>query len=143
MGRYYRQLEHRSSGYVLEVEPESWWDYWHQHMDFKGWGNLGWRHRRLHLRAHLQVMARMGLQLRQLPNPFQLWLWVDGEDAGQDAVYIHSPNPQSQFPVIFDGARWGGSAPNELGGIGDDLIWGRLDHGLVAFTLGVGVGLRG
>lgn len=42
-------------------------------------------------------------------EPFQLWICLDGADAGQDAVYLHSPNPHSPFPfhpeVVCDDHR--------------------------------------
>ncbi len=39
----------------------------------------------------------------QLNKPYQTWVCIHEEDTGADAVYIHTPNPNSDnFPANFD-----------------------------------------
>jgi hypothetical protein len=83
---------------------------WHYHADWSGWGNRGWRHRRPHLVALCTVFRKICEAREQFATPFQAWVLVDGEDAGQDAVYIHTPNPNgTEFPIALADAEWGTS----------------------------------
>jgi hypothetical protein len=45
-------------------------------------------------------------------TPFQCWILVSGEDAGRDAVYLHTPNPyaSSVFPISVKHLEWGVSS---------------------------------
>jgi hypothetical protein len=51
----------------------------------------------------------------QLTCPSQTWLVIDASDPGQDAVYLHTPNPnRDSFPYLFEGVTWGIQPPEEL-----------------------------
>lgn len=84
----------------FELHESPWWNCWHYHADWEGWGNLRWTYRREGLRALALVFRRIA----QTPpaEPFQLWIYLDQSDAGQDAVYLLSPNPHSPFPFHPD-----------------------------------------
>ena len=42
----------------------------------------------------------------------QTWVIVDALDSSQDALYLHSENPnKDNFPYGFEGVAWGGSPP--------------------------------
>lgn len=87
----------------FELHESPWWNYWHYHADWEGWGNLRWTYRREGLRALALVFRRIA----QKPptEPFQLWIRLDDSDAGQDAVYLLSPNPHSPFPLHLE-SNW-------------------------------------
>ncbi len=103
--RHFRKMLRKAGDFELHESP--WWNYWHYHADWEGWGNLRWAYRREGLRALALVFRRIAQ--RPPAEPFQLWICLDGADAGQDAVYLHSPNPHSPFPfhpeVVCDDHR--------------------------------------
>ena len=70
----------------FELHESPWWNYWHYHADWEGWGNLRWTYRREGLRALALVFRRIAK--KPPAEPFQLWIWLNGTDAGQDAAYL-------------------------------------------------------
>jgi hypothetical protein len=54
--RYYRQLEHKASNFI--VREDTGYDRMHWHADWPGMGNLSWRERRSHLHAR-NLSSRM------------------------------------------------------------------------------------
>lgn len=97
--RYFRRLHDEATAFRLDVTPESWWNHWHRHVDRRGWGNLAWRYRREHLRALAAIFRTV---LAAAPTPFQAWIYLNERDAGEDAVFLHSPNPHTPFPFKHD-----------------------------------------
>jgi hypothetical protein len=97
----------------LDLDPPCWWDFWHYHADWPGWGNLGWRYRLEHLRALTVVFRKVLEASPSIPVPFQTWMSLDVDDAGYDGVFVHTPNPnRSNFPFKPD-ATWGVGALDE------------------------------
>jgi hypothetical protein len=98
--RYFRNLRKRALQFTLRVEERTWWHYWHYHADWRGWGNLGWSYRLPHIEALCEVFRTIARSAPRFPTEFQAWILLNGEDAGQDAVFLHSPNPHdTPFPV--------------------------------------------
>lgn len=91
----------QAAAFSLDTNPDSWWSYWHQHVDWAGRGNLRARHRHHYLLALALIFKRIASASHRIATPFQLFILLDGDDAGQDAVYLHSPNPQSDFPLVL------------------------------------------
>ena len=106
--RYFRHVQRTAEAFQLEPSGGDGWDLWHYHADWRGWGNLRWRHRKEHIRALARVFATIAASADRFTRPFQTWIYLDGGDAGQDATYLHTPNPnQSPFPVQLFGVEWG------------------------------------
>ena len=81
----------------------SWFDLWHTHLDWEGAGNQSWPLRKHYLEALLELYHQLSLKLQAYPHPYQLWIEIDEDDAAQDAVYIHTPNPNEEnFPLQFE-----------------------------------------
>jgi hypothetical protein len=98
--KYFRKVARRAEAFRVDLNPPCWWDFWHYHADWPGWGNLGWRYRLEHLRALAVVFRRVLEASPSIPVPFQTYIFVYARDAGQDGVYIHSPNPnEPNFPL--------------------------------------------
>ena len=105
----------RAAGYRLDCSRSEWFDLWHDHPDFTGEGNRGWKHRRRHLAAAFTILRRVALQAAGCPRPAQVWLVVDPSDSAQDAIYVHTPNPNADnFPYTFEGVQWDVAAPGPL-----------------------------
>ncbi len=48
---------------------------------------------------------------------------VDLGDSGQDAVYVHTPNPHTEFPYGFEDVAWGVEAPPLFDGVFDPALF--------------------
>ncbi len=99
--RYFRQLqaEQHLSAHALDFSPDSWFDFWHVHLDFDGRGNDHLKIRKAHVRALFQLMNELDAALKEWGQPYQLWIELSRLDAGLDAVYIHTHNPNDDnFP---------------------------------------------
>ena len=93
-------MHHDAASFRLEHGPDRWWDLWHYHADWPGWGNLSWRYRLEHIRALAQVFRGIARDANQFTTPFQMWIYLSGRDAGEDATYVHTPNEnQTPFPM--------------------------------------------
>lgn len=141
--RYFRRVCARAEALSLSVGDEDWYDLWHYHPDWYGYGNRSWAMRARHLEA--VAYAQCARQLSRFSQPYQLWIYLDAHDASQDAVYVHSPNPnRSNFPLVFDGAEWGVS---EVAQFFADLLPGyrlmaaRLPGGYLVCSPDVGLPL--
>ena len=59
--RYYRSL---ASNFVHEnLDFDSWFDLWHTHIDWKGYGNLSWKHRKSHLESLFLLLKTLETKL--------------------------------------------------------------------------------
>lgn len=97
-------------GRHVEVQlPElsGWFDLWHTHADWRGEGNGHAGVRRESIRALFAAWERIGTLVAVHPGPWQSWLVFDATDSGQDAVYLHTPNPnRDNFPYRFEDVVW-------------------------------------
>ncbi len=96
--------------------PESeWFDLWHSHPasgDSGAPGSDAWRKR---LRSLFAAWGRVEIAAGRLARPWQSWLVIDPAEPGQDAVYLHTPNPnRDNFPYRFEGVTWGAEPPAGL-----------------------------
>ena len=110
--RYFERVQRKADSFVLE--PDLDWDYWHYHADWRGWGNFGWKYRGPHVQALCTVFRKICDARDRFSTPFQVWIVLDGEDAGLDATYLHGPNPRDTFPLVLPDAEWGTSAAAPL-----------------------------
>ncbi len=98
--RYFRGVLAEAEAFQVVADPGSWWDLWHYHADWPGWGNLRWQYRRNHLEALALVFRRVARLVQDELPQAQAWILLSGRDAGEDAVYLHTPSPSgSPFPV--------------------------------------------
>lgn len=136
--RYFRNLHQRASTYDLPFSESDWFDLWHTHLDFRGHGNKSGRYRREHLQAGREIFESIEDKAKAYPFPYQLWVLVDRHDSSEDAVYVHTKNPNTDnFPYKYEGVSWSREAPDLLKGIydqqgfeygaesGSSLIWVR------------------
>ena len=108
--RYYQQIQRKAQDFRPDLSAGHWYDFWHYHADWPGYGNQGWKHRRSHIQALCTVFRTFAQDTSEYDQPYQLWLYLDREDAGQDGVYFHTPNPNgggTHFPAKPAGVQWG------------------------------------
>lgn len=75
----------------------SFFDFWHLHVDFDGDGNKDWETRKNFLDEQLDLFEYIKSKLSDYPHPFQIWIGVDEDDSSQDGIFIHTPNPNSDY----------------------------------------------
>ncbi|MEY8351308.1 hypothetical protein AALF16_24165 [Bacillus cereus] len=112
--RYFRQLWDKTNIHTcyIELNNKSWFDFWHTHLDFWGVGNNSLKFRKEHIKAHIAFYNNLLVKLETLNKPYQSWVSIDINDAGQDAVYIHTPNPNSDnYPYKNYDINWNCSIP--------------------------------
>ncbi|WP_230199709.1 hypothetical protein [Bacillus andreraoultii] len=68
--------------------------------------------RRQHIKAHIALYNSLLEKLETLGKPYQSWVKLVDEDAGLDAVYIHTPNPnEDNFPLKIENINWDCTVP--------------------------------
>lgn len=109
----------------IDFGEDDWFDYWHTHLDWFGYGNTSLKMRKQHIQSFLKLMANLEVELEQRGKPYQLWLQLSTNDAGEDAVYIHTENPNADnFPYIYTGpTKKIEQLPNFLEGIIDEQAY--------------------
>jgi len=78
---------------------DSWFDLWHHHPN-----NIS-RNTTLEKRVEtlLDLFKYFKLKLREYPHPYQLWMLICENDSSEDAIYIHTNNPNATpFPLRFN-----------------------------------------
>jgi len=99
--RYYRDLLFKDDSVdLLDFDnPEIWFDHGHLHFDNKGYGNNSFKKRKPHLDKlfrHFEILAK---KAQSLKTDFQLYAIILDHDSYNDALFLHTPNPNnSQFP---------------------------------------------
>lgn len=99
--RYFRNLqkEQQLSAHPLDFSPDSWFDFWHVHLDFDGRGNGHLKMRKAHVQALFHLMDELNAALQTWGQPYQIWIELSRQDAGRDAIFVHSKNPNDDnFP---------------------------------------------
>jgi hypothetical protein len=94
---YYRRLKKTE----CNINVNSWLDLWHQHVDWRGYGNINWHHRKKHLDALIALYLLLMQKLERRKDPYQLFGLITMTDSTQDAIYLHTENPNSSaFPFV-------------------------------------------
>jgi hypothetical protein len=97
------------------VPASDWFDLWHWHPAFERDGLTGSDENRNRLRSLFAAWSHVENAAGQLARPWQAWLVIDCSDPEQDAVYLHTPNPnRDNFPYLFEGVTWGIRPPEGL-----------------------------
>lgn len=101
--------------YNLQFDNEAWFDLWHTHLVFSGIGNDSLKLRREHIKAHLTLYKNLLKKLEPFEKPYQTWILLDDKDAGTDAVFIHSLNPnEDNFPLKVENSNWNCTIPTSF-----------------------------
>jgi hypothetical protein len=102
--RYYFELKKKTNSFKVELIAKQWCDLWHQHFDWRGFGDTGWLHRRRHLSALLVALSHARKELTDAGIPCQVFALVHPNDSGSDAIYVHTKNPNgTPFPIVHTG----------------------------------------
>jgi hypothetical protein len=88
----------------VAVPDGEWFELWHAHPNdgdaTERWANL------------LDSWARADETARSTGLPWQSWLLIDLAELRDDAVYLHTPNPnRDNFPYPFEVVAWAAEPP--------------------------------
>lgn len=126
---YYRRLRRRADSFRVDLAAKGWCDLWHTHFDWNGFGDLGWVHRRRHLNALLRALNRARSELFTAACPNQLFALVHPDSSADDAIYVHTANPNgTEFPCAFANAALVDSLPRLLAGRVDPALYSVLQQ---------------
>ncbi|MCE9638260.1 MAG: hypothetical protein K8T90_21370 [Planctomycetes bacterium] len=134
--RYYRALQRKAAQF--QVELDGWYDHHHWHVDWPGLGNLSRSERLQHLAALFVMFRRALAQTATWAQPHQCWLQIDAHDSSQDAVFLHTPNPNADnFPHGFGDLDWECPIPELLREFVAEPGWqfGRFDRPSTHFVV--------
>ncbi|MBK8337043.1 MAG: hypothetical protein IPL03_10830 [Sterolibacteriaceae bacterium] len=96
-----------SDAFSLELKPDSWFELMHWHPDMDGAGNASAEARSACLTIARQYLDKALAELSTWGKPSQCWFLAEENDSGEDAIYVHTPNPNRQnFPYPFEGVKW-------------------------------------
>jgi len=106
---------------VTIVPISEWYDLWHAHPNDEGlgqrWSNL------------LKSWVRVDAAGHATGQPWQSWLVIEQDAPREDAVYLHTPNPnQDNFPYTFEDVEWG-VVPPDWADPAEGLEFGRSGYG--------------
>ena len=105
--RYFRRLRRWPQSVSVNLGQPNWYDLWHAHPDLRDWSLRGRGARRAHLVVLFEAFRRVLQELAAADQPAQVFLAVNTRDSPGDALYVHTPNPNSDnFPYRFDGYSW-------------------------------------
>ncbi len=102
--RYYKNLtanDFEKTAWNLDFSnPDEWFDNWHWHFDWNGYGNHSFKRRKPHLDKlfrHFEYLVDKRIHLK---TNFQLYAILLDHNSSSDALFLHTPNPNnSQFPL--------------------------------------------
>lgn len=127
---YYMELKRNARSFCVGLDRKKWCDFWHTHFDWDGFGNLGWLDRRRHLNALLTALTCARKELSSQQTPFQLFATIHPKSSTDDAIYVHTANPNGhEFPHGFADALPASSLPPLLKGMAGQMHYVVLKAG--------------
>ena len=107
----------------IQIDPNVWFHYWHAHdRDYQG-GEYA--DPSAHLLELGSVFAYLQDKAREIPGDYQIWISLDPADPLQDAVYVHTPNPHSDFPHDMSDVEWSDDVPAQYTSLAHGRRFGR------------------
>jgi hypothetical protein len=101
--RYYKNLSIKNDFNEIDwlnfKDPELWFDNWHLHFDWEGYGNNSFKRRKPHLDKLFRHFNMLVEKTKNLKVEFQLYTIILDYASDSDALFLHTPNPNNdQFP---------------------------------------------
>jgi len=109
--RHYRYIERELKEFELDLSDSSWYNLWHIHLDWDGITNVSHTHRRNHILYYIRILEKIEKLTSKNKRDFQTWILLDGYRGYNDAIYFHSSNPHTEFPIKFNEVDWNVDTP--------------------------------
>lgn len=105
--KYYKRLETENdlekATWLDLNDPNAWFDNWHLHFDWKGFGNNSFKKRKPHLDKLFRHFELIEKETDKLKKDFQLYAVILDYDSYSDALFLHTQNPNNDnFPFKYD-----------------------------------------
>ena len=101
---------------IDELEFAGWFDFWHTHPDSRYKGNRNADTRAMAGALTCLLLKEIQSRADQTNSDLQVWAHIC-ESTGNNAVYVHSENPNSDnFPCDFKNTDWTVQPPTEIAG---------------------------
>ncbi|MVN23514.1 hypothetical protein [Mucilaginibacter arboris] len=106
--RYYRNLAiqidfEKPTWKIYFNDPNAWFDDWHWHFDWKGFGNDSFKRRKPHLDKLFRHFDLLVEKTKKINSDFQLYTVLLDFHSSSDALFLHKPNSNnSQFPFKIE-----------------------------------------
>lgn len=71
------------------------------HFDWRGYGNTSFKKRKPHLDKLFRHFDLLAEQAKLLKTDYQIWATLLDYDSYSDALFLHTPNKNHQFPWII------------------------------------------
>ena len=90
-------------GMDFSGSKRSWFDLWDLHLEESEDNHLDSKSLESYLKELIDYYNFFRLKLKRFPKPFQLWIEIYEEEFSQNAIYIHSINPNNEnFPIQYN-----------------------------------------
>ena len=101
--RYYRKLEQKcQNDFLLDLDFNSWFDLWHTHLDWYGYGDLSWKQRKTHFDYSVKLLRYLNKSISKYQKDFQSFIILDLDDSGQDSINLHTKKPnENNYPIKY------------------------------------------
>jgi hypothetical protein len=111
MERYWKKEREKSLREIHSLDIDSWFDYWHTHPDWKFKGNRSNEMKAWVASITYDLLNVVEELTKHQGNRLQVWATLC-EDTGNNAIYIHSDNPNSTpYPNDYENVMWGVRGP--------------------------------
>ena len=108
--KHYRFLSRQIKNF--KIHSEGWYNQWHMHLDWSGLSNKSKELRQKHIQYYLDLLDEAEKQIND-NFKFQIWICIFDEDGTNDAIYIHTKNPHTDFPCKFNNFEWIDNLPEK------------------------------
>ena len=112
--KHYRVVERKLRNFEVDFSNGSWYNLWHTHLDNDGFTNVSQKHRKIHILYYIEILEKIEKLTSNNEREFQTWILLDGYEGFSDAIYFHSKNPHTDFPIKFDKVIWSAKLPPML-----------------------------
>jgi hypothetical protein len=107
MKRYWDKMREFAVRSFSNLDPNSWFDYWHCHIDWQGKGDKRQKNRESSIKLGYEILKMAEDFTSKTNGPIQFW-WFIHESSYDDAIYLHSPNDNgTPYPYDFAEVTWG------------------------------------
>lgn len=100
--KHYRNVERDFEEYEIDISEKSWYNLWHTHLDWDGITTYSKKQRARHLKYYMMLLDKIERDTQEIKRSFQTWIFINENDGGMDAIYLHTENPYTAFPYYLD-----------------------------------------
>ena len=153
LSRYYKKLVLKNSDWSelnFTDADKAWFDLWHTHFDWDGYGNNNFKARKPHLDQLIKHFDSLAEKAKTLKKDFQIWALLHDYNSYNDALYLHTSNPnKSNFPVEITGLSTTNTLKNTalkeyLKGLnGFEMLYGQNERFCIIYKKDIGIGFEG